>query len=181
MVDALRVARARIGLPIVVPAIISWALLFGYQWAFVLTYHGSQRTVFAYLSGIIGDGILIPAVNLGAYVVLRQMWPQIRWPRLPLYVALGLATATACFLAQAGLGVVNWSMPTPFNWSPVGRFHFMVMWGETTYLYVAMAVAINNWRLLRGDGVAWRSFLAGWGALGLFALSLLADVVRFSS
>src|ERR1700716_148789 len=158
MVDALRVARARIGLPIVVPAIISWALLFGYQWAFVLTYHGSQRTVFAYLSGIIGDGILIPAVNLGAYVVLRQMWPQIRWPRLPLYVALGLATATACFLAQAGLGVVNWSMPTPFNWSPVGRFHFMVMWGETTYLYVAMAVAINNWRLLRGDGVAWRSF-----------------------
>ena len=181
VVEALRVARARIGLPIVIPAIISWALLFGYQWAFVLTYRGSQPTVFSYLSGIIGDGVLIPAVNLGAYVVLRQLWPHIRWQRLPLYVSLGLLTATACFLAQAGLGIVNWSMPTPFQWSPVGRFHFIVMWSEITFLYVTMAVAINNWGLLRTDGMAWRGFLAGWFALGLFALSLVADVVRFST
>jgi hypothetical protein len=181
VVAALRLARARVGLPIFIPAIVSWALLFGYQWAFVLTYHGSQRTVFAYLSGIVGDGVLIPAANLGAYVVLRQMWPLVRWQRLPLYVALGLVTAAACFLAQAGLGVVNWSMPTPFHWSPIGRFHFMVMWGEISYLYVAMAVAVNNWGLLRSDGIAWRSFWVGWVALGLFALSLVADVMRFSA
>jgi hypothetical protein len=181
MVDALRLARERIGLPIVVPAVISWALLFGYQWAFYLTYHGSQPTVFSYMSGIIGDGVLIPTVNLGAFILLRQLWPNTRWQRLPLYVGLALLTTFACFLAQAGLGVVNWSMPSPYHWSPVGRFHFMVMWSEITYLYVAMSVAINNWSLLRSDGLAWRSFWVGWLALGLFGVSLVTDVVRFAA
>jgi hypothetical protein len=180
MVAAIRIARERIGLPIIVPAVISWTFLFGYQWAFSLTYHGTQPTVFAYYSGIIGDGILIPAVNLGAYVVLRQLRPKVHWQRLPLYVALGLITAFAAFLAQAGLGVVNWSMPSPFHWSEVGRVHFVVMWAEISYLYVAMAASVNNWDFMRGDELAWRSYWAGWLALGLFALSLVADVVRFS-
>ena len=181
MVDAIRLARERVGLPIVVPALISWAVLFGYQWAFFLTYHGSQPTVFSYVSGIVGDGLLVPAVNLGAYIVMRQLWPNVRWQRLPLYVTLALATTLAAFLAQAGLGVINWSMPSPYHWSAVGRFHFIVMWSEITYLYVAMSVSINNWGLLRSDSLAWRSFWAGWLALGLFAASLVTDVVRFSA
>jgi hypothetical protein len=181
MAAALRLARERIGLPILIPAAVSWALLFGYQWAFYLRYHGSEPTVFSYLSGVIGDGVLIPLANLGAFLVLRQLWPNIRWQRLPLYAGLGLATALACFLAQAGLDIVNWSMPSPYEWSPVGRFHFLVMWGELTYLYVAMAVSVNNWGLLRSDALAWRSYWAGWLALVLFALTLIGDVVRFSA
>ena len=180
MVAAIRLAREHIGLPIIVPALISWTFLFGYQWAFSLAYHGTQPTVFSYYSGIIGDGILIPAANLGAYVVLRRLWPHVRWQQLPLYVALGLITAFAAFLAQAGLGVVNWSMPSPFHWSEVGRVHFVVMWAEVSYLYVAMAASVNNWDVLRRDDLAWRSYLVGWLAIGLFALSLVADVVRFS-
>jgi hypothetical protein len=57
----------------------------------------------------------------------------------------------------------------------------MVMWSEVAYLYLAMSVAINNWGLLRSDGLAWRSFWVGWLALGLFAVSLVTDVVRFSA
>ena len=68
----IRLARERIGLPIIFPAVISWLFLFGYQWAFSLTYHGSQLTVFAYYSGILGDGILIPAANLGAIARERR-------------------------------------------------------------------------------------------------------------
>ena len=180
MAAALRLARERIGLPILLPAVVSWALLFGYQWAFFLRYHGSEPTVFSYLSGVIGDGVLIPFANLGAYLVLRQLFPLIRWRRLPLYIALGFMTAFACFLGQAGLQIVNWSMPAPYTWSPVGEFHFFVMWSELTYLYVAMAVSVNNWRTLRTDVLAWRSYCAGWAALALFGVTVLGDVIRFS-
>jgi hypothetical protein len=180
MAAAFRLARERIRLPIIFPAAISWVFLFGYQWAFSLGYRGSLPTVFSYYSGFVGDAILIPALNLGAFVVVRQLWPNVRWRRLPLYVALGFITAFACFLAQAGLGVVNWSMPSPFHWSAVGRFHFVVMWAELSYLYVAMAAAINNWSELRRDPTGWRAFWTGWLAIALFALSLLIDVVRFS-
>src|SRR3954471_2819571 len=128
MVAALRLARQRIGLPILVPVVISWALLFGYQWPFYTRYHGSEPTVFSYLSGVIGDGVLLPIANLGAFLVMRQLFQNIRWERLPLYAALGLITTIAAFLAQAGLGVINWSMPAPYVWSVVGRVHFIVFW-----------------------------------------------------
>jgi hypothetical protein len=181
MSAALRVARERIGAGILLPALVSWVLLFGYQWAFFVYYHGGQRTVFSYLSGVIGDGLLIPVANLGAFLVLRQMWPYIAWRRVPLYIALGFIAAFGAFLAQAGLSIVNWSMPAPFVWSAVGQFHFFVMWSELAYLFVAMAVSVNNWSLLRADGLAWRSYWACWLALGLFALTLMGDVIRFSS
>ena len=99
MVDAIRLARRQLGLWMVTPAVLSWAGLFGYQWAFSLSYNGAMPTVFNYFSGVLGDGILIPAANVFAYSLLRQMRPVIRWQRLPLYAALGFITAYAAFIA----------------------------------------------------------------------------------
>jgi len=106
------------------PAAVSWLLLFGYQWAFFLVYRGHLHTVFAYYSGVLGDEILIPAVNVSAFVLLRQLAPGIPWNRLPIYLLLGFATATAAFLMQARLGLVNWSMPMAFRRSASGSFTF---------------------------------------------------------
>lgn len=160
------------------PAIVSWVLLFGYQWVFALSYRGHQHTVFAYHSGVLGDGILIPAVNVAGFIVMRCLAPNVPWRRLPLYALLGLATAATAFLAQASLDLVNWSMPLPYHWSDVGQFHFFVMWAEVAYLYLVLATAVNNWSRLRVDLSAWRSFWAGLFGLVLFAGTLAADYIR---
>jgi hypothetical protein len=177
MVAVVRRARDQAWLPIV-PALVSWALLFGYQWAFALTYKGHQHTVFAYYSGVLGDGLFIPAVNVAGFIVLRQLAPGIPWKRLPLYVLLGLVTAMAAFLVQAQLDLVNWSMPTPFHWSDVGEFHFPVMWAELSYLYLVLATAVNSWRGLQRDVLAWRGFWLGMLGLALFFASLAADYIH---
>lgn len=177
MAAAFRLARDRALAP-AVPAAISWLFLFGYQWAFYLTYHGHLHTVFGYYSGVLGDGILIPAVNVSAFVLLRQLAPGIPWKRLPIYLLLGFATATAAFLAQGRLDLVNWSMPLAFHWSDIGQFHFFVMAGEVAYLYLVLASAINNWSHLRQDPVALKAFAIGWVGLALFAASLAADYIR---
>jgi hypothetical protein len=177
MVAVVRRARDYAWLPIL-PAAISWALLFGYQWAFSLTYKGHQHTVFSYYSGVLGDGLLIPVVNVAGFIVLRQLAPGIPWKRLPLYVLLGLATAMAAFLVQARLDLVNWSMPMPFHWSDVGEFHFLVMWAEFVYLYLVLATAINSWARLRHDLAAWRGFWAGMLGVALFAGTLAADYIH---
>jgi len=160
------------------PAAVSWLLLFGYQWAFFLVYRGHLHTVFAYYSGVLGDEILIPAVNVSAFVLLRQLAPGIPWNRLPIYLLLGFATATAAFLMQARLGLVNWSMPMAFRWSDIGQFHFFVMATEVAYLYLVLASAISNWSQLRQDSVALKAFAVGWVGLAMFAASLAADYVR---
>jgi hypothetical protein len=177
MVAVVRRAREGVWLPIL-PAVVSWALLFGYQWAFSLTYKGNQHTVFSYYSGVLGDGLFIPAVNVAGFIVLRQLAPGIPWRRLPLYVVLGLATAITAFLVQAQLDLVNWSMPIPFKWSDVGQFHFLVMWAELSYLYLVLATAVNNWSRLRRDGAGLRSFLSGLACVALFAATLAADYIH---
>jgi len=173
----LRLARDRAWVP-GLPAAVSWLLLFGYQWAFYFSYRGHQHTVFFYYSGVVGDGFLIPAVNIAAFVMLRQLTPGIPWRRLPVYTVLGFATATAAFLVQARLDLVNWSMPVAFHWSVVGQFHFFVMSAEVTYLYLVLATAINNWSLVRRDSTALKAFAAGWAGLALFAASLAADYIH---
>ena len=177
MVAAVRRARDTAWVPIV-PALVSWMLLFGYQWAFSLSYKGHQHTVFAYYSGVLGDGVLIPAVNVAGFMVLRHLSAAIQWRRLALYALLGLVTAVTAFLAQAGLDLVNWSMPLAFHWSDVGQFHFLVMWAEVAYLYLVLATAVNNWSRLRGDLTAWGSFWLGLLGLALFAWTLAADYIR---
>ena len=177
MAVVLRLARDRAWVP-GLPAAVSWLLLFGYQWAFYFSYRGHQHTVFSYYSGVVGDGFLIPAVNIAAFVMLRQLASDIPWKRLPAYMILGFATATAAFLVQAKLDLVNWSMPVAFHWSDVGQFHFFVMSAEVTYLYLALVTAVNNWSLLRHDSTARRAFAAGWAGLAFFAASLAADYVH---
>jgi hypothetical protein len=177
MAAVARLAREGAWLP-VLPAVTSWALLFGYQWAFFVAYRGHQHTVFSYYSGVLGDGLLLPAVNVAGFIVLRQLAPGVPWRRLAIYALLGLATTACAFLVQARLDLVNWSMPSAFRWSPLGQFHFLVMWAEITYLYLVLTTAVNNWSLLRGDSSAWRGFCSGWMGVALFAATLAADYVR---
>jgi len=177
MAAVIRLARERAWMP-VVPAAVSWALLFGYQWAFYFDYRGHQPTVFNYYSGVFGDGLLLPTVNVATFVMLRELSAEIPWRRLPTYVALGLATAFASFLMQAHLNWINWSMPTPFQWSDVGQFHFFVMAAEISYLYLVLATAINSWRQMTANSTAWRSFAVSWLGLALFGVTLAVDYIH---
>jgi len=177
MVAVVRRARDHAWLP-VLPAAVSWVFLFGYQWLFSLSYKGHQHTVFSYYSGILGDGLLIPAVNVAGFVLLRQLARGVPWKRLPLYVLLGLATTLTAFLVQANLDLVNWSMPLPFRWSGVGEFHFLVMWAEFAYLYLVLSTAVNNWSQLRRDIAGWWCFWSGLLGLALFAATLAADYIH---
>ena len=165
----------------VLPAIASWLFLFGYQWAFALSYHGSGRTVFDYHSGVLGDGLILPALNVASLALLRSLAHAIPWRRLPLYVLLGAATALASFLLQAHWDLTNWSMPAPFLWSPVGQVHFFVLSGEMAFLYLALATAINNFSALRSLPHARLAFLAAWAGVILFAVSLAADYLPLAS
>jgi hypothetical protein len=154
--------------------LLTWLLAFGYQLIFYFYYEILDRsiiqgkeTVFSYHSGMEGDGILVPLTNVLVFLLVKRL--EFRTTRKYLYLALlfGLSFTLAAHYLQASLDLTNWSMPTAFRWSGVGRFHFFFMWAETSYLFYALILSIYKYKklLLYRDA---RMYLA------LSVLSLLA-------
>jgi hypothetical protein len=159
--------------------ILTWLLSFGYQLVFYFFYENTDRTliysketVFSYNSGLLGDGILVPLVNIMAFLLIKRL--EFRANRKYLFLALffGLSFTLVAHYLQASLALTNWSMPVPYHWSGVGRFHFFFMWSETSFLFYALILSVYKRRRLFFDSEA-RLYL------GLCVLALLAFAGTF--
>lgn len=154
--------------------VLTWLLAFGYQLVFYFYYEildksflSGRETVFSYHSGLEGDGVLVPLTNVLIFLFIKRM--EFRTTRRYLYLALlfGLSFTLMAHYLQASLSLTNWSMPSPYHWSGVGRFHFFFMWAETSFLFYALILAVYKYKKLLVDKEA-RMYL------GLAILALLA-------
>lgn len=132
------------------------------------------RATLSYTSAIVGDGILIPLVNvfMTTQLTLWRRRPRMNEVLMPV-VAGGLMTA-AVHLYQAANDLRNWAMPAPFQWTPIGYYHAAFMWTEFSLVLffwgqVAL-VAHENPRAILSHRVAF-AFLCG----ALFLRLLFAD------
>lgn len=88
------------------------------------------RATLSYTSAVVGDGFLIPLVNV---FITSQLVAWRRRPRITEVVAaiLGAGALTvAVHLYQALNALLNWTMVRPFEWTPLGYYHAAFMWAE---------------------------------------------------
>ena len=83
------------------------------------------RTVTDYASGIVGDAILVPILNVAVLALLRQSPPPDGTPLVAVALAMGVLITVVLHTLQARLGWVNWSMPLPNRWSFPGQWHMV--------------------------------------------------------
>lgn len=158
---------------------LTWLAAFGYQIVFYYYYllAGSkladERNVFSYYSGIVGDGMIVPTLNVLTYLLLHSLRITINLRKVALFAALGLGTTLLAYLAQANLALTNWSMPTPFVWSGMGKFHFFFMWFEFSFLFMALYEVVIRLGEVREKASEWRLFLLSVILVALF-LALFA-------
>ena len=157
--------------------VLTWVFSFGYQLFFYWYYaHYSPgvithySTVFSYYSGIIGDGLLIPLLNFLVFLFLKRLGTSANTNRASLAITLGLLLTIVAYTTQATLALTNWSMPEPFHWSAVGRFHFFFMWSESSFLIYVLIEAIRSYKQLLADKIV----------LGIFGLAIL-DLLAFGA
>jgi hypothetical protein len=92
------------------------------------------RTTLTYTSAVIGDGLLVPLVNV---LMTSQL---VAWRRKPrgaeiVGAVLGAAVMTVgVHLYQAVNALLNWTMTRPFEWTPLGYYHALFMWTELTFV-----------------------------------------------
>lgn len=162
--------------------VTTWLLSFGYQLAFFSYYRffenpilSSGRNVFSYYSGVVGDGIILPMVNILIFLLLKDIGAHLSMRKFLSFLGLGLLLTVAIHLFQATSNLTNWAMPEPFVWSGIGRFHFFFMWWEFSFLFFALSEVMRNWRDVTTN--AWHFTLLGltWLGIGAFVASFIID------
>ena len=132
------------------------------------------RTTLSYTSAVVGDGVLIPLVNV---FMTSQLVVWRRRPRtleIAAAVAGGALVTTCVHLYQALNDLRNWTMTAPFDWTPLGWYHAAFMWAEISCVLFfwgqVLVVARESPRAIISHRVAF-AFICG----ALFLRLLFAD------
>ena len=120
-----------------------------------------------YISSIIGDGILLPIVNMVIVAFLLQERALINNQVWWISLTLGLLVTAYFHIVQAVRGLVNWTMPTPWHWNILGVWHAIYMFSVASLISMFFVVVV----------LAAMASHAPWLAIGVVAAGIVAFFV----
>ena len=101
------------------------------------------RTVLSYRSAILGDGLVLPLVNMTATSYLLRQRRHVGARMVLAALMLGAGLTTYVHVMQAANDLVNWSMPTPWHWNGIGAMHALYMFSVVSLLWLFLLVVIK--------------------------------------
>lgn len=167
---------------IVVFLVTCW-FSFGVQFCFYVWYrfHRPQflknhQHVLQYISGIIGDGLLVPLTNVVAIETLQQIERPIFSMRMIGFSFLSGMVITFLFhKGQQYFKLTNWTMPKVGVWNLLGFYHALFMFFESSFLVLTLSAFLESVRL-HGSIQAYHSPIRyGFSLLFIFFLSFVFD------
>ena len=105
------------------------------------------RSSLMYVSSIVGDGIILPAVNMIIVSSLIKNKEFISRLTIVLSLFFGLLVTLYFHITQAVQGLVNWSMPNPWQWNFLGVWHALYMLAVVSLIclfYIVFAINITK-------------------------------------
>lgn len=120
-----------------------------------------QKTLLEYYTGYIGDGVIVPIINVLIYFIIVNI-SKIREigvirgiggiRGLFLALVVGLMVDILAHYLQGRLKLTNWSMPRPFKWNFAGRWHMVSFPIQIGYLALFLGVTAANLKLVLTSG-----------------------------
>ena len=101
------------------------------------------RSTLSYKSAIIGDGIVLPIVNMIAVSYLLKNSEYVSKRMVQLAMLIGGFVTIWFHMNQAVQGLVNWAMPTPWHWNLLGIWHALYMLAVASLLSLFYLVTIK--------------------------------------
>lgn len=132
-------------------ALITCFFSFGVQAIFFLSFKLSgsklikkEKTVFNYLSGVIGDSTLIPLTNIFAIQTLIYTQTYLNnFPFWILAIIIGFAITFISHYYQQKSNLTTWTMPKAGEWNILGLYHAIFMFSETSFLAYVLISQIS--------------------------------------
>lgn len=155
---------------------------FGVQLGFYLFYKVRRdpmikkyKTVVSYTSGMLGDGLLVPLVNIFAFLTLNQLGhTQINLGMAFLGLLMGFGVTYIAHWGQRKYDQKNWTMLKNGEWNKLGLYHAFFMFFESSFLGYTLIFYINHLFNPQGETI----FSPFWYAifiLLLFAATFIFD------
>ena len=147
-----------------------WMLLIGHD---LIKKH---RPTLTFRSAIIGDGLILPFVNVVMMKSLRRWRPRMSARTAALPVLGGSAVSLMFHIGQGRGGLVNWTMPRPWRWNLLGYYHFIYMGTQFSYMLLYLTQLAGRWA--KGDPLTpeqKRDLALIAASLGAFGLLLYTD------
>ncbi|MBI2862920.1 MAG: hypothetical protein HYX89_08875 [Chloroflexi bacterium] len=94
----------------------------------------NYRTTIQYKSAIIGDGVLVPLINMIIVSQLLEWKSKLNVKNLLRSASISAVISFSVALFQAQDALVNWTMPSPYQWTWLGYYHAVFMMAELTLL-----------------------------------------------
>lgn len=101
------------------------------------------RASLTYISAIIGDGIILPIVNMIIASFLLVNKKQVTKNIFHMALVFGLGITLYFHITQAMTGLVNWTMPTPWHWNILGVWHAGYMFSVSSLISCFYLVVIK--------------------------------------
>jgi hypothetical protein len=155
-----------------------------FNWLIQLTYYvivirhnpsafTGERTLLNYKTGIIGDVLLIPIINVAILYILLHIRPR---PTTRAYIGivlLGLLADAVLNFLQGYLKLDNWSMPKPYEWDFVSYWHMASFLLQISFVFLFFYVVIRSRDALKPNVL--RATLSVFALIGIFILLFLYD------
>lgn len=136
----------------------------------------SHKSVVEYWSGIVGDGVLVPGVNVFCFMTIYYLGNDLRnfniWP----YSLLGGLFITFIFhYYQQRWNLTNWTMPEVGRWNLLGIYHALFMFCESSFLVYTLLTVINGLSVQGTNLLVESPLKYSLIILGIFLITFLYD------
>lgn len=132
-----------------------------------------HKHVFNYLSGVVGDALLIPLINVFAVSSLLEQ-SSLNHGLVGVSFLGGIAVTTGFHLIQLKLSLTNWTMPEVGKWTNLGIYHALFMFFETSLLILTLLNFVQN-IVISKNTVLLLPILQGLLVLFVFLLTMIYD------
>ncbi len=134
-----------------------------------------QKTLLQYYTGYLGDGIIVPLINILICYVIERSGVPITQNIIIGMLGVGILFDIAAHYFQGIFKLTNWSMPKPFRWNFAGYWHMVSFPIQIAYLVYFFWLLMIDWFYVWHTSETKLAMIGVWMLMALFVVLYMLD------
>ena len=105
-----------------------------------------HKATLEFRSAVIGDGVILPIASVLMVRGLRHWGTRPGRRSVLASLTLGVLCTSIVHLVQARRKLVNWTMPTPWQWTWLGKYHMVYMAAQFAFTFFYGQEVLRAWQ-----------------------------------